>query len=78
MGQSTPLLDPPDPPGSASYALYPGFWYTVGRVGCLGDRDGDRDVDGWDLAAFAAELGPVFNEADLDALAGQFGAEVCP
>ncbi|MCG7851447.1 MAG: hypothetical protein MIO92_02890, partial [Methanosarcinaceae archaeon] len=29
LGQSSPLTDPADPPGSANYDLYPGFWYTL-------------------------------------------------
>jgi len=29
LGQSSPLMDPADPPYSTSYDLYPGFWYTL-------------------------------------------------
>ena len=29
LGQSSPLMEDNLPPGSASYTLYPGFWYTL-------------------------------------------------
>ena len=53
-------MDPLDPPYSANYDLYPGFWYTaITEVVelCEGDFDTDGDVDGSDLATFAADFG---------------------
>ena len=39
LGQSTPLMDHTDPPFSANFDLYPGFWYTLANVnGGLGDE----------------------------------------
>jgi len=29
LGQSSPLMNPDDPPLSTNYGLLPGFWYTV-------------------------------------------------
>jgi hypothetical protein len=49
LGQSSPLMDPDDPPFSGSYDLYPGFWYAATAGGCPGDYYGDGDVDGLDL-----------------------------
>jgi hypothetical protein len=51
IGQPSPLLNPVDPPKSNIYNLFPGFWYTVTASGtrCLGNTDGDNDVDGYDL-----------------------------
>jgi len=61
LGQSSPLMDQVDPPGSSSFELYPGFWYTleasVPQNDCPGDFSGDGDVDGSDLATFAADFG---------------------
>lgn len=61
LGQSSPLIDPADPPGSTNYDLYPGFWYTleasIPQNDCPGDFDTDGDVDGSDLAIFAADFG---------------------
>ena len=61
LGQSSPLIDPADPPDSTNYDLYPGFWYTlegsVQQNDCPGNFDGDGDVDGSDLATFAADFG---------------------
>ena len=60
LGQPSPLMDSNDPPYSASYDLYPGFWYTLEArfiEPCEGDFDGDGDVDGSDLAVFAADFG---------------------
>ena len=57
VGQPSPLMDPADPPYSTSYDLYPGFWYTVAAEptdACESDFDQDGDVDGSDLAVFAA------------------------
>ena len=61
LGQPSPLMDPANPPGSTNYDLYPGFWHTV-ELGlvvdpCEGDFDDDGDVDGSDLAVFAADFG---------------------
>ena len=54
-------MDPSNPPWSANYDLYPGFWYTLEAAispnDCLGDFDMDGDVDGSDLAVFAANFG---------------------
>jgi len=33
IGQSSPLMEPLDPPFSDSYDLYPGFWYTLAYYG---------------------------------------------
>jgi hypothetical protein len=30
LAQSTPLMNTGSPPYSKGYALYPGFWYTLG------------------------------------------------
>jgi len=60
IGQPSPLMDPLDPPYSADYDLYPGFWYTAIPEDvelCEGDFDSDNDVDGSDLAIFAADFG---------------------
>ena len=60
VGQPSPLMDPALPPTSLNYELYPGFWYTVELAAidlCEGDFDGDGDVDGSDLALFAADFG---------------------
>ena len=60
LGQPSPLMDSNDPPYSAGYDLYPGFWYTLEAIfiePCEGDFDGDGDVDGSDLAVFAADFG---------------------
>ena len=57
LGQSSPLISPDDPPYSANFDLYCGFWYTTDAIwleACAGDFDGDGDVDGSDLAVFAA------------------------
>ena len=45
---------------STNFYLYPGFWNTVAIVipeACEGDFDEDGDVDGSDLATFAADFG---------------------
>lgn len=44
LGQSSPLMDQDDPPESASYSLYPGFWYSVEAE----DADGDGVPDAED------------------------------
>jgi hypothetical protein len=60
IGQSSPLMDPADPPYSANYDLYPGYWHTLIAMTvevCEGDFNGDGDVDGSDLVVFAADFG---------------------
>jgi hypothetical protein len=61
LGQSSPLMDPSNPPYSTNYDNYPGFWYTVGAAlainDCSGDFNNDGDVDGSDLATFAEDFG---------------------
>jgi hypothetical protein len=60
LGQPSPLMNPTDPPVSISYNLQPGFWYTLEMEPidlCEGDFDDDLDVDGSDLATFAADFG---------------------
>jgi len=61
IGQAPPLMDPLDPPFSDTYDLYPGFWYTlvasIPPNDCPGDFENDGDVDGSDLAVFAADFG---------------------
>jgi len=68
LGQSSPLMDPDYPPLSTNYGLYPGFWYTlevaIPQNDCPGDFDNDGDVDGSDLATFAADFG----RTDCDSL----------
>ena len=44
LGQSSPLMDPNNPPSSASYNLYPGFWYTI-ESGCPGDFNNDGKIE---------------------------------
>jgi hypothetical protein len=34
IGQPSPLMEPNDPPYSAGYDLYPGFWYTLEEAVC--------------------------------------------
>ncbi len=76
LGQPSPLPDPADPPFSDSYDLYPGFWYTVANVGltCPGDFNGDRDVDGSDLAEYLFDAGGL----GLAVFALNFGKGDCP
>ena len=76
LGQSSPLLDPSDPPLSTNYDLYPGFWYTIGAFGvtCPGDFNGDGDVDGVDLADYIFDYGGL----GLDVFAANFGKKNCP
>jgi len=96
MGQPSPLMDPLDPPYSADYDLYPGFWYTGVTEDielCEGDFDGDDDVDGSDLAVFAADFGRTdcsgdcegdfdtdgdVDGSDLATFAADFGRTDCP
>jgi hypothetical protein len=70
LGQPSPLADPADPPFSDSYDLYPGFWHTlvayVPLNDCPGDFENDGDVDGSDLAVFAADFGRTDCSADCE------------
>ena len=54
LGQSSPMMDPLEPPLSDNYDLYPGFWFAVAAFEstCPGDFNGDKDVDGSDLAEY--------------------------
>ena len=77
VGQSSPLMNPADPPYSTNYDLYPGFWYTVAAEpmdACEGDFDEDGDVDGSDLAVFAAGETTI----TLEEFASDFGKTNCP
>ena len=60
LGQSSPLIDPADPPLSAGYELLAGFWYTVGIEplvsACPADFEPDGDVDKDDLDTLAAGI----------------------
>lgn len=52
IGQSSPLMDPADPPYSFNYDLYPGYWYTLeGMIAC------------GDLGSFTATFGFTDTEA---------------
>jgi len=76
LGQPSPLMDSPDPPLSDSYDLYPGFWYVISALGstCPGDFDGDKDVDGADLAEYIFDSGGL----SFDVFAVNFGESNCP
>jgi hypothetical protein len=75
LGQSSPLLDPSDPPWSTNYEIYPGFWYVVYafEYNCPGDFNGDKDVDGSDLSEYILNPG----ELDLEIFATHFGEANC-
>jgi hypothetical protein len=81
LGQSTPLMDPADPPYSDSFDAYPGFWYTVApALGgyCIYDFEPDGDVDGKDLAAFIQDLiSGMVGSGDLADFTGEFGRSPC-
>ena len=55
IGQPSPLMNPTTPPYSASYDLYPGFWYTL-ETGPICAN----------LAAFAAAFGTLDGDADYN------------
>lgn len=54
MGQPSPLMDQANPPYSTSFALFPGFWYTLGAGVVTCD----------DLETFAAAFGSVIGDAN--------------
>lgn len=77
MGQPTPLEPNAPAQSDFSYDLYPGFWYTLDALlsGCLWDIEpvpGDGDVDGSDLAEYAAGV-----VEDLSGFASEFGKNDC-
>ena len=76
LGQPSPLMDTQDSPFSDSFDLYPGFWYVISALGsiCPGDFDGDKDVDGADLAEYIFDSGGL----TLDVFAANFGKTNCP
>lgn len=97
LGQSSPLIKPDDPPYSFNYYLYGGFWCTLDALSFEayeGDFDGDGDVEGSDLAVFAADFGRsnccaspcqggfdndcAVNESDLGVFATDFCRGDCP
>ena len=56
IGQSSPLMDPDNPPYSEGNDLYPGFWYTLEAEMMCGD-----------VATFAATFGHVLGEQEYSA-----------
>jgi hypothetical protein len=76
VGQPSPLMNPLEPPWSGTYDLYPGFWYVIAALEstCSGDFNGDKDVDGSDLADYLLDSGGL----GLDAFAANFGKVNCP
>ncbi len=76
VGQPSPLMDSNEPPLSDKYDLYPGFWYVIAAFEntCPGDFNGDKDVDGSDLAEYLFDSGGL----GLDVFAVSFGKENCP
>ena len=79
LGQSTPVSDPLKAPSPDSQELKPGFWYTT-TAKCVDefDSDTDEDVDGKDVAAFAAALaGDAALAAKLNLLAQSFAGYGC-
>jgi hypothetical protein len=81
LGQSTPLMDPADPPYSDSFDAYPGYWFTVApAVGgyCDYDFEPDGDVDGLDLVEFIQDLiGGLVEAGELANFADEFGRSPC-
>jgi len=85
LGQSSPLMDQNDPPVSASYSLYLGFWYTVESE----DADGDgflneedncpNKPNGYDLGSCSPWSGSpgVMCESDNDCSASCTGVRAC-
>jgi hypothetical protein len=69
-------MDSLDPIFSDSYDLYPGFWYVIAAFEstCPGDFNGDKDVDGSDLAEYIFDSGGL----DLEVFAANFGKVNCP
>jgi len=60
MGQPSPLMDPLDPPYSADYDLYPGFWYTAITEDiepCECDLNTDGGCDMLDYFIFGQDWG---------------------
>ncbi len=76
VGQPSPLMDPVEPPLSNTYDLYPGYWYVIAAFEstCPGDYNGDKDVDGSDLAEYLFDSGGL----DLEMFAVNFGKANCP
>jgi hypothetical protein len=75
LGQSAPLMEDDFVPSSTNYENYPGFWYLVaGSPTCPGDFNGDKDVDGSDLAEYIFDPGGL----SLDVFAANFGKANCP
>jgi hypothetical protein len=76
IGQPSPLIDPLKLPLSNTYDLYPGFWYVVAdfESSCSGDFNGDKDVDGSDLAEYIFDSDGI----GLEKFAENFGKIKCP
>ena len=76
VGLPSPLMDPVEPPLSNTYDLYPGYWYVIAAFEstCPGDYNGDKDVDGSDLAEYLFDSGGL----DLEMFAVNFGKANCP
>ena len=76
VGQSSPLMDPLEVPLSDNYELYPGFWYALTAFAgtCPGDYNGDKDVDGSDLADYLIDAAGL----DLEFFAADYGRVNCP
>jgi hypothetical protein len=76
IGQPSPPMDPFEPPMSDTYDLYPGFWYVIAAYEstCPGDYNGDKDVDGSDLAEYLFDSSGL----GLEVFAANFGRVNCP
>ena len=76
VGQSSPTTENGLYPFSDNYDGYPGFWHTVFALTqiCIGDIDGDGDIDGSDLAAFITKDAGI----GLNDFAAKFGITQCP